>query len=280
MELTGLGGGIMLAVAAALWMVYLVPTWLKRREYMATERNAVRLQQTIRVLAETTEAPTQALRRAPAGPVAVGRPVQLPVQRPAPQVLAAQRLRRTRMLATVVLLGSVVVGVIQVVVMLASGATAGTWLLLGGSALAALCTVALLGRLAEVSRARRAPTATRRARGGSQGVVDHQFEAEERVRTEWTPVPVPKPMYLSRAAGAEAGASAESAADLAETLRRAAAEAAEALRAAEPPAVQPAAAEAPPAPASTSRFASMGIVDASATGTPDLDAALERRRAV
>ena len=53
MELTGLGGGIMLAIAAVLWLVYLLPTWLRRREYLATERNAVRLQQTIRVLAET-----------------------------------------------------------------------------------------------------------------------------------------------------------------------------------------------------------------------------------
>ena len=57
MELTGLGGGIMLAIAAVLWLVYLLPTWLRRREYLATERNAVRLQQTIRVLAETAEVP-------------------------------------------------------------------------------------------------------------------------------------------------------------------------------------------------------------------------------
>jgi hypothetical protein len=271
MEFTGLGGGIMLAIAAGLWLVYLVPSWLKRREYMATERNAVRFQQTIRVLAETTEAPTQALRRAPAGPVAVGRPVQ-PAPRPAPQVLAAQRLRRTRMLATVVLLGSIVVALIQAVVMLTGGAAAGSWLVLGAAGITALCTVALLGRLAEVSRARRTPRAERR----SQGVVDHQFEtaAPASVRTEWTPVPVPKPMYLSRG---EAPVARASSTDLAESLRRAAMEAEEALRAAQPPAIQPAA-EAAPAP--TSRFASMGIVDASATATPDLDAALERRRAV
>lgn len=273
MELTGLGGGIMLAIAAALWLVYLVPSWLKRREYEAAERNAMRLQQTIRVLAETTEAPTQALKRAPAGPVAVGRPVQ-PAPRPAPQVLAAQRLRRTRMLATLVLVGSVIVGLVQVGVMVGTGGASGGWLIVAGAALAAVCALALLARLAEVSRARRTPVAERRT---SQGVIDHDLEvAEEPVRTEWTPIPVPKPMYLSR--GEAPAVARVSASELAEQLRRAAAEAEEALRAAEPPAVEPAAAsESPSAP--PSRFASMGIVDASAMGTPDLDAALERRRA-
>ncbi len=38
-----MGGGVVLAIAAALWLLYLVPTWLRRREYLATERNAVRL---------------------------------------------------------------------------------------------------------------------------------------------------------------------------------------------------------------------------------------------
>jgi hypothetical protein len=57
MEGTGAGTAIMLAVAALLWFVYLVPTWLRRREYLATERTATRLQQTIRVMAETAEMP-------------------------------------------------------------------------------------------------------------------------------------------------------------------------------------------------------------------------------
>src|SRR6188474_857237 len=53
------GGGVLLALAAGLWLVYLIPSWLRRREYLATERNAVRLQQTLRVLAETAEVPYQ-----------------------------------------------------------------------------------------------------------------------------------------------------------------------------------------------------------------------------
>lgn len=270
MELTGLGGGVMLAVAAGLWLVYLVPTWVKRREFMATERNAVRLQQTIRVLAETTEAPEQALRRAPSGPVAVGRPV-VPAAKPEPHLLAAQRLRRTRALTTAVLIGSLAIGVVQVVTMVSGAASGAAWLVLGGSLLAAVFSVALLGRLADVSRSRQVPRAVRR----SQKLVDHHIEAEQAVRTEWTPVPVPKPVYLSRTT---APASQQSSADLAESLRRAAREAAESLREAEQvPSIQPAADQAE-RPAVTG-FAAMGIVDVTPTATPDIDAVLARRRA-
>lgn len=53
------GGGLVVVAAAALWLVYLIPTWLRRREYLATERNAVRLQQTLRILAETAEVPEE-----------------------------------------------------------------------------------------------------------------------------------------------------------------------------------------------------------------------------
>lgn len=52
-----IGGGVLVAVAATLWIAYLLPSWLRRRQYLATERNAVRLQQTLRILAETSETP-------------------------------------------------------------------------------------------------------------------------------------------------------------------------------------------------------------------------------
>ena len=52
-------GGIIIALSAVLWLAYLLPTWLHRRQYMATERNAVRLQQTLRVLAATAEVPDE-----------------------------------------------------------------------------------------------------------------------------------------------------------------------------------------------------------------------------
>ncbi len=61
METPFSGTAVLLAVAGVLWLVYLVPIWLRRSEYLATERNAARLGQTLRVLAETAE-PTEELR--------------------------------------------------------------------------------------------------------------------------------------------------------------------------------------------------------------------------
>ncbi len=259
MELSGLGGGIMLAIAAALWLIYLVPNWLRRREYLATELNAVRLQQTIRVLAETSELPKAvrmdaAARRAALAPVAVGRPVTPPTA-PDPQLLAGRRLRRTRAMASLLLLVAVVVGAINVFSSVA-GST-GSWGVVAGAALTVLCSIALLGRLAEVSRSRRSPLA-RADRRTTRFDVETAGEAP----AEWTPVAVPKPLYLSRAVVEYVEAP-----DPVALLEAATAEAEQALRAVPKP------------PAVPSRFASMGIVDAADAVAPDIDAALARRRA-
>jgi hypothetical protein len=270
MELTGVGGGIMLAIAAVLWLAYLLPSWLKNREYLATEKNAVRLQQTIRVLAETSEVSrTELLRQLPSGPVAVGRPVRQVFDTPDRRsVGAVHRLRRTRVATAFVLLLSVVVGLVQVGVMIAGGGVATAWLLLGASGLGVLSSFAMLGRLAEVSRARRAPV-QRSARRTSLG---HAAASAAPAAQDWTPVPVPKPLYLSRGTAAPTPA-----VDPAFELEVAAAAAERALCDVEqPPAIAPVV---QPAAASSSRFASMGIVDAASAPAPDIDAALARRRA-
>ncbi|UYK41035.1 large exoprotein [Microbacterium terricola] len=54
-----LGGGVVVLVAVVLWLVYLLPSWHSRRQYDAAERNAVRLNQALRVLAETSETPQE-----------------------------------------------------------------------------------------------------------------------------------------------------------------------------------------------------------------------------
>lgn len=54
-----LGGGAIVLVVVALWLVYLLPTWQARMRYSAAERNAVRLNQALRVLAETSETPDE-----------------------------------------------------------------------------------------------------------------------------------------------------------------------------------------------------------------------------
>jgi hypothetical protein len=280
MELTGVGGGLMLAIAAILWLVYLVPNWFKRREYLATERNAVRLQQTIRVLAETAEVPAAVRAEAAArqlalqqraeyrqGPVAVGRPVQRAQPSAAQLAAASRRVRRTRATTAFVLLVSVVTAVAQVVIMVTGEAIAQSWLVLAISVAAVIGSLALLGRVAEVSRARTAPVSARPARRTSLGPAEAKVVQRD---AEWTPVPVPKPMYLSRSV-VEAAAAVE---DPAFELKLAAVAAERALRNVEK--------EATPlrvAAASASPFASMGIVDDTASATPDLDAVLARRRA-
>ena len=55
METPFSGTALLLLVAVVLWLVYLVPIWMRRSEYLATERNAARLGQTLRLLAETNE---------------------------------------------------------------------------------------------------------------------------------------------------------------------------------------------------------------------------------
>lgn len=276
MEMTGIGGGVMLAIAAVLWLVYLVPSWFRRKEYLATERNAVRLQQTIRVLAETAETPDAvrrelemraelAARRALPRPVAVGVPVR---KTPSDATTLAVRKRRTRLLATAMLLGSAVLLVAQIALMVTTGAVLGTWLVLLLAVAGGAVSIGALVRLAARPQQTHAP-AKDRTIVREPRVAETQHE----VRTSWTPVPVPKPLYLSRPTAP--APSVTPVADIAAELAREAAAAEAALRATAAtvtPIVQ-----APAAP--PSRFASMGVVDAAASDRVDVDALLARRRA-
>jgi len=309
MEFTSIGGGVMIALAAGLWLVYLVPNWLKNREYLATERNAVRLQQTIRVLAQTSELPEEvrveavarraaelAKARALQGPVAVGRAVTPPTRE---QVLAlsVRRLRRTRALTALVLLASVVVAGVQLSLIVTAGAAiaSGSWLVLTTATIAGISASAMLSRLAERARARRAESAPsgRTAAPRRRIVLSSEAPVEDVTsKVSWTPVPVPKPMYLTRSnTPAAAVAAARHAADIDTELRAAAESAEQVLRAnsvamaaatrqaelAREATRAPAKPVAVPAAAAPNRFAGMGIVDIDGSA-PDLDAALARRR--
>lgn len=284
MELTGIGGGLMVAIAAALWLVYLVPNWFKRREYLATERNAVRLQQTIRVLAETAEIPAEVRADAAArrlaqaqraeyrqGPVAVGRPVQKRLPSDAELRATARRLRRTRAIAMLALLGSLVLGVAQFSLLLTTAAGIGAWIALAIAAAGVIVSFSVLGRAAERTRAQQAPVATS-VRRTSLGAAPVRTAAPQTVA--WTPVAVPKPLYLSRATAEPQTAAAT---DAQFELEIAAASAQRALR--ERESAVPAVAVAAKPAAAASRFASMGVVDDTSRSAPDLDAVLARRRA-
>ncbi|MEV8253404.1 hypothetical protein AB0O95_05485 [Rhodoglobus sp. NPDC076762] len=311
MELTSIGGGVMIALAAALWLVYLIPNWFKNREYLATERNAVRLQQTIRVLAQTSEVPDEVRAEAVArqaaelakaqanqGPVAVGRAVTPPTREEA-LALSVRRLRRTRAFTALVLFASVAVVAANVIMIITAGAalSSGTWLILAAATMAGISASAMLSKLAERSRARRdeAAPAARTAAPRRRVVLSSDAPVEDVTsKVSWTPVPVPKPMYLTRSNAPEAAVAAARHAGQIDSELRAAAESAEqALRAnavamaaatrevelAREAKNKPAApAEAPAAASPPSRFAGMGIVEVDGRA-PDLDAALARRRA-
>lgn len=255
---------MLLALAAGLWLVYLIPTWLRRREYLATERNAVRLQQTLRVLAETAEVPIAvraettarsvaeqqrtlrqaqqlAMREARAieavhrarDAAALRRAERITDAQPAvaavvaSRALAAQRLRRTRAVTSIVLFAAVVTAAVQLVLMASTGVAAGAWAVLAFAGVGGATSLSLLNRLAAVSRAR---SALRAERAPLRRTMSSAPAVVERAETGWTPVPVPKPLYLSRAIMDNVVVDADLAAA---DLRAAAAEAEERLRAAQ-----------------------------------------------
>ena len=57
-----LGGGVVVLVAVLLWLLYLLPSIMRRSRYDASERNALRLNRALRVLAETSETPPEFVR--------------------------------------------------------------------------------------------------------------------------------------------------------------------------------------------------------------------------
>lgn len=303
----GFGSSIVIALAALLWLVYLVPTWFRRREYLATERNAVRLQQTLRIMAETAEVPQEVrvetsargaavqeklLRAQRQRETAMAQAQLAAAERAAARSLAesmpalsthvlrgpsaSRRLRRSRALTSLVLLASLVgvgFGVSQLL-------GAGGWLLLASSAVVAVGSFAMLAQMAAVGRARAELAGGVRVQRVQAAQPAHEVREPVRQESGWTPVPVPKPLYLSRP---QADRAVEASLDAAAELREAAAAAERRLREAQQsptvtPIIRPAAASAPVA-VPPSRFARMGYLDDAESGTTDLDAVLQRRRA-
>jgi hypothetical protein len=271
MDGTGAGTAIMIAVAAVLWFVYFVPTWLRRREYLATERTATRLQQTIRVMAETAEVPEEVRVAVTARDAArVERQVRAQAARAAvdAESLRRRRQRRTRLGASLVLLAAMIAVGVQLWLVASTGMSLGGFFVLVAGVAAGGAAIAVQRRLDAVAAPRAsAPVRTRTA------VHLEDVDVPRAPSAPWTPVQVPRPLYLSRPAPQAAPART----DLAESLRAAAAASEAALREAhEAPEVAPLR-SAPPA-ASTSRYARMGVLGPDAVEAPDLDEVLRRRR--
>lgn len=313
MDATGTGTAVMLGIAALLWFVYLIPTWRRRSEYLATERTATRLQQTIRVMAETAEVPEEvrvavsvkeaarqerilrarekaaaraaeraaavAARSAVVG-AGVGGGAGVPSAGATGDV--RRRMRRTRAVASLALLAALGVGGVQAWLLVSTGITVAGSVILGAAAVVGLGAVSVQRRL-DARSARLGPAPVARRGGVVQDLAVGEPVAES--APAWTPVAMPRPLYLSRPA---APAAPVSRAGLEEALAAAVADAEQKLRDAhaEPevapirptaPAPRPAARPAV-APAALSRFAGMGRLGAGDTSATDLDEVLRRRR--
>lgn len=307
-------GGVIIVVAAVLWFVYLVPTWAKRRKFMATERNAVRLQQTLRVLVETNDVPSEvrleeaareaaaqakdlktreAIRKANvrANLRAAKRRARTELVRLGVSGLSRvihsrgvrsrgvhsrgsmdpARIRRLRARCTFLSLGSLVLSFVGVAVVSGTGNAAALAIGLMGLAVGVSGTVALVRVGAQESSA--ASTAVRRPvvvpqRSSAPTVSENSRPVQRR---EWTPTPLPKPLYHRTAERAPLRTSLDTSFTVATPVERTAP--VSPISAARTVAVSAR------RPDTTSAYADMGIIDEADLGATDLDAIFRQRRA-
>lgn len=267
-----LSGGVIVVVAVLLWALYFLPSWRGRHQYYSAERNAVRLNQALRVLAETSETPEEvrleltarhalAQQRLAKRMQAEKENVELEQLR---QELAATRLdpvvrqararRRVRFTASSALtlaIGMLGLGTWQLIAV-------GGWMLIAAGALLAIAGITVLTRMAHVAQ-HSVRRAARKVATPTTARVSPPLH--DQGRAPWTPRSLPQPMVTvsgSRAQAAQAEIDAQG-------ERRRAAQLAELRRRAEelaPPA--PTVLPARPAAAASeaeSPYARMGIVD-------------------
>lgn len=251
-------------VAVLLWMLYLLPSWRGRFQYNAAERNAVRLNQALRVLAETSETPGEVRfelnARTALAQQKLAKRVQsereaaalealrneLAATRADPVVRQARARRRVRATATTTVVIGLTLAGLGVWQLVATGAQLLLW---AGGALVFVAGLALQ-RMASV-----AARSVRRPQQAAQPKPERVApELHDQGRATWTPRPLPEPMVSvagSRAQVAQAEIEAQ------QERRKAARIAALRARAEE---MAPEAPVALPA-ASSSPYARMGFVD-------------------
>jgi hypothetical protein len=292
-----LGGGVILAVAAVLWLVYLVPTLWRRHNFDATERNAVRLNQTIRALVETSETPHELRVEATARAVAQQQRVLRKAEAEArhqlraatlrslsPEVQAARVLqlrKRDRRTASLLLFGSLAVvawGTFTFVVN-------GQWGFIAGGGVGVIAATMILRNVAP-GRGREAVAVRTEAAPARRNIPASQTQRD----TGWVPAAIPAPMTAR--AGSLARSTVEAQRAREQRLRNAAIDAAAAAQTQARPAVaRPATPVAPVVPAAAStpatastpavareRLASMGLVGDMGDVELDLTEVLRRRR--
>lgn len=300
MDVSGAGTAVMVAIAAALWFVYFVPTWVRRREYLDTERTATRLQQTLRVMAETAELP-EPVRVEVSSRDAARQERLLQAQQRRADALAARaaaearavavdpgssakaRRRRAHRLASLLMIAATITMAVPFWSLAAGTASPASWLIVAAGAALGVAGIGVRRNLD-----RRGVPREQLVAAPLETAVEER-RAPERASRAWTPVPVPAPLYLSRPQAQpvrptrDLPAQVREAALASEQALRAAHEAPEVvpLRRQRPASPEPAAAptESPAARrAVPSRWAAMGRIDSTDAAAPDLDEVLRRRR--
>jgi hypothetical protein len=244
-----LGGGVIVLVAVLLWLIYLLPSWHSRHQYDAAERNAVRLNQALRVLAETSETPDEvrlelnartalAQQRLARRALAERESAELERSRAELERARLERERARRERAAVVAapaarqsrarrrvrLALVIVGVLALVAAVGGGwmvVQTGSQLLLWSAVATALVCFVLLRRMALVTARSASPAADAPLREDA-AVQDVALGGD---RTTWAPRELPRPLTASEGSAAAATLDAVEAR---EALRQAAVE--EAMR--------------------------------------------------
>ncbi len=218
MEGPVLSGGVIVLISVLLWLLYLLPSWRGRHQYLSAERNAVRLSQALRVLAETSDTPGEVqaeltargahAQQKLAKRVQAQREAQqlealraeLAATRADPAMRRARARRRMRLCATALLLTGLALLGFGVWQLLASGAQTLLW---AGGATAFVAIVVLQRMSMVVARAaRRQDAAASLARRVAPPLHDQG-------PATWTPRQIPAPLVSvagSRAQAALLGA--------------------------------------------------------------------------
>ncbi|MDQ0642321.1 hypothetical protein [Microbacterium murale] len=262
-----LSGGVIVLVAVLLWMLYLLPSWRGRYQYNASERNAVRLNQALRVLAETSETPAEVhlelnartahaqqklakrLQSEKEAVELVRLREELAATRADPVVRQARARRRVRVVGTVLLSAGLAVAGLGVWQLLIGGTQLLIWV---GGALA-FVAAATLQKMASVARRaanRPAPVVIEDA------PVRVSPPLHDQGRASWTPRRLPEPLVAVAGSAAQI---ARAEIEAQQELRRAARVAA--LRERAEQMAAPAPVPLPAAKEASSPYARMGFVD-------------------
>lgn len=265
-----LSGGVIVLVAVLLWMLYLLPSWRGRYQYNAAERNAVRLNQALRVLAETSETPDEVRlelnARTALAQQKLAKRVQsekeaaelvklraeLAATRADPVLRQARARRRVRVMAATMLLAGLAVAGLGVWQLIVGGAQILIWV---GGALAVVAAITLQKMASVARREARRPVARVVVEDAAPRVSP---PLHDQGRASWTPRPLPQPLAaMSGSLAQTARAEIEAQQDLRRAERVAQLRERAARMAPPEPVTIPVAA----VPQSASPYARMGFVD-------------------